>query len=75
MANSIDKIIAPAIEACENISPGAVIGGAILAIVLVDPTGFRDRVFGTIDKVVDARYSIVIDGERKVVEVRPGSSA
>ena len=75
MANSIDKVVTPVIEVCGNISPAAVAGAAVLTIVIVDPIGFRDKVFGTIDKVIDARYSIVIDGERKVVEVKPGSSA
>jgi hypothetical protein len=70
-AASIQRIMTPAIEVCGNITPAGAIGTAIVLIVIADPIGFRDRVFDTIDKLVDARYSVILDAERRTVAVGP----
>ena len=70
-AASIQRIVTPAIELCGNITPAGAIGTAIVLIVIADPIGFRDRVFDTIDKLVDARYSVILDAERRTVAVGP----
>ena len=70
-AASIQRIVTPAIEVCGNITPAGAIGTAIVLIVIADPIGFRDRVFDTIDKLVDARYSVILDAERRTVAVGP----
>ncbi len=70
-AASIQRIVTPAIEVCGNITPAGAIGTAIVLIVIADPIGFRDRVFDTIDKLVDARYSVIFDAERRTVAVGP----
>lgn len=70
-AAGIQRIMTPAIEICGNITPASAIGTAIVLIVIADPIGFRDKVFGTIDKLIDARYSVVLDAERHMVAVGP----
>lgn len=70
-AASIQRIVTPAIEVCGNITPAGAIGTAIVLIVIADPIGFRDRVFDTIDKLVDAHYSVILDAERRTVAVGP----
>lgn len=70
-AASIQRIVTPAIEVCGNITPAGAIGTAIVLIVIADPIGFRDRVFDTIDKLVDARYSVIVNSGEQKVEVKP----
>lgn len=70
-AANIQRIVTPAIEVCGNITPASAIGTAIILIVIADPIGFRDRVFDTIDKVVDAGYSVVLNADRRVVAIGP----
>lgn len=70
-AANIQRIVTPAIEVCGNITPASAIGTAIILIVIADPIGFRDRVFDTIDKVVDAGYSVVLNADKRVVAIGP----
>lgn len=70
-AAGIQRIVTPAVEICGNITPAGAIGTAIVLVVITDPIGFRDRVFDTIEKLIDARYSVILDAERHMVAVRP----
>jgi|GEM_PF-6514056 hypothetical protein len=59
-AASIQRIVTPAIEVCGNITPAGAIGTAIVLIVIADPIGFRDRVFDTIDKLVEITSGMLV---------------
>ena len=72
---SIQRIVTPAIKACGNITPAGAVGVAIIMIVAADPIGFCDRFFGTIDKLIDTRYSIRVDSERHTVAIGPEVSS
>lgn len=62
----------PAINIPAGITPAGAVGVAIVLVVAADPIGFRDMIGVTINRIIDARYSVVVDASRKVVEVRPG---
>lgn len=70
-ATSIQRIVTPALRTCGNITPAGAIGTAIILMVVADPIGFRNRLFDSFDKFIDARYSVIIDEGRRVIEVNP----